>query len=56
VNKLSSIPVGDPLVVAVDLAAWRLERAVRGASILIGDEMMAVFDAPDVERQELILS
>jgi hypothetical protein len=23
-------------------------------SILIGDEMMAVFDAPDVERQELI--
>jgi hypothetical protein len=25
-------------------------------SILIGDEMMAVFDAPDVERQELILT
>ena len=25
-------------------------------SILIGHEMMAVFDAPDVERQELILA
>jgi hypothetical protein len=49
-----SCPLTDPLVVAVDLAARRLEGAVRGTSILIGDEMMAVFDAPDVGRQELI--